>query len=100
MAIRGGSKTGSAVRDLGCTIPEFRSYIEALWAPGMSWDNWGCGPGTWQIDHRSPLASFDLTQRAQVLEACLFINLQPLWTEENNRKSHLDKQEVRAFLGV
>jgi hypothetical protein len=69
-----------------CTIPEFRIYIEALFEPGMTWANWGRGPGTWQIDHRRPLASFDLTKREDVLVACHFLNLQPLWSEENMRK--------------
>jgi hypothetical protein len=94
-AVRNGSKDGSAVRDLGCTIPEFRTYIEALWAPGMTWENWGKGPGTWQIDHRRPLASFDLTKREDVLVACHFLNLQPLWHEEHARKSGHDRVLIR-----
>jgi hypothetical protein len=76
------SRAGSAVRDLGCTIEEFRSYIETLWEPGMAWANYG----TWQIDHRRPLCRFDLTKREEVLTACHFLNLQPLWKYENLRK--------------
>jgi hypothetical protein len=87
MAIRGRQKLGSAVRDLGCTIEEFRSYIEALWEPGMAWANWGRGAGTWQLDHRRPLVSFDLTKREDVLTACHFLNLQPLWHDVHMRKS-------------
>lgn len=87
MAVKYGVKAGSAVRDLGCTIQEFRSYVEAFWEPGMTWANWGKGPGTWQLDHRRPLASFDLADRAQLLRACHFLNLQPLWHEEHIKKT-------------
>jgi desulfoferrodoxin (superoxide reductase-like protein) len=30
-----------------------------------------------------PLASFDLTDRKQLLEACHYTNLQPLWAIDN-----------------
>ncbi len=86
IAIKKGLKSGSAIRDLGCTIPEFKSYLEALFQPGMTWDNWGNGHGKWNIDHIIPLASFDLTQRDQFVQAVCFINQQPMWWEENMRK--------------
>lgn len=88
-------KAGSAVRDLGCSLEDLKRYIEALWEPGMSWDNWGQGPGTWQIDHVRPLCSFDLTDRKQVKEACCFINLHPLWHEDHARKSATERYGVR-----
>ncbi len=53
---------------------------------GMLWNNWGVGKGNWHIDYIKPLASFDLTNRGQFLEACHYTNLQPLWFEENMRK--------------
>lgn len=83
-AISRDYKTGSAVRDLGCTIAELKTYLELLFQPGMSWDNWI--PDGWHIDHIKPLASFDLTNREQFLQACHYTNLQPLWAEENLSK--------------
>lgn len=41
MALRGSYRAGSAVRDLGCSIAEFRVHIEAQFQPGMTWANWG-----------------------------------------------------------
>lgn len=82
MAIREKYKSGSAVRDLGCTIPELIGYLEILFEPGMSWENYG----EWHIDHRRPLATFDLTDREQLLAACHWTNLQPLWALDNMRK--------------
>lgn len=85
-AIRENSKIGSAVKDLGCTIEEFKTYIESLFTEGMSWELWGSGPGKFHLDHKKPLASFDLSDRKQFLEAVNYKNLQPLWSEENLSK--------------
>ena len=83
-ALRGGFRVGSAVRDLGCTIEELKKHLESRFRPGMTWENWS--PTGWHIDHIKPLASFDLTDRAQFLQACHYTNLQPLWAAENLRK--------------
>lgn len=83
-AMRGETKAGSAVRDLGCTVEELKAYLEQQFLPGMSWSNYG--PTGWHIDHRRSLASFDLTDRQQFLEACHFSNLQPLWFADNCSK--------------
>lgn len=81
-AIRYKLKTGSAIRDLGCSIYFFKSYLEKMFTPGMSWENYG----KWHIDHIRPLASFDLTDRLQLLQACNYTNLQPLWALDNMKK--------------
>lgn len=95
MAIKTGQKTGSAVRDLGCTIPQFKAYLESKFYSNpetgemMTWDNHTVRG--WHIDHMRPLASFDLTDRAQFLEAANYINQQPLWWRDNIVKG--DKYE-------
>lgn len=75
-------KSGSAVRDLGCSIEMLKSWLMYQFQPGMTWENYG----EWEIDHVKPLASFDLTDRGQLLEACNWYNLQPLWKAENRSK--------------
>ena len=75
-------KSGSAVDDLGCTIEEFKQWIYSQFEGGMGWDN----HGEWHLDHVRPLVSFDLTDREQFLEACNWVNYQPLWAEENLTK--------------
>jgi len=85
MALKGNAKSGSAVRDLGCAIAELKAYLEAKFLPGMTWTNWS--KTGWHIDHIRPLASFDLTDREQFLVACHYTNLQPLWAEDNMKKS-------------
>ena len=83
-ALKSNYKSGSAVKDLGCTIEEFKVYLESKFQPGMTWDNWT--KDGWHIDHIKPLASFDLTDRNQLLEACHYTNLQPLWSKDNLSK--------------
>jgi hypothetical protein len=80
------TKSGSAVKDLGCTVDEFKSYLESKFQPGMTWNNYGYYG--WHIDHIKPLSSFDLSDRKQFLEACHYTNLQPLWASENLIKSN------------
>jgi len=77
-------RSASAVRDLGCSIPEFIKYIEAQFSPGMSWENWS--RKGWHLDHKQPLASFDLTDSEQAKIACHYSNLQPLWAKANEAK--------------
>ena len=81
-ALTRNAKTGSAIGDLGCSINDFKKYLESKFEPGMSWENYG----EWHIDHIVPLSSFDLTDRRQLLKACNYSNLQPLWAEDNIRK--------------
>ena len=83
-ALNGNYKNGSAVKDLGCTVDELKLYLESKFQPGMTWDNWG--QYGWHVDHIRPLASFDLTDRRQLLEACHYTNLQPLWATDNLSK--------------
>ena len=79
-AVRTG-KSASAVRDLGCSIEEFIKYIERQFQVGMTWENWS--RTGWHLDHKKPLASFDLTDVAQAKEACHYTNIQPLWARHN-----------------
>lgn len=84
-AIKNNYKSGSAIRDLGCSVEKFKLWLEMLWADGMSWDNYG--KDGWVIDHVKPLSSFNLDNKSEFLKACHFSNLQPLWAKDNLIKS-------------
>jgi hypothetical protein len=86
MAIRQNNKGGSAVADLGCSIDEFKVWLESQFVEHMSWDNWGKGPGYWNIDHKIPLSSADLSDFNEFQKVAHFTNLQPLWFEDNMAK--------------
>lgn len=89
-SIKSGTKAGSFVKDLGCTIEYLKKHLEEQFYDNletgekMTWDNWK--HDGWHIDHIKPLAMFDLTDRKQFLEACHYSNLQPLWAKENFAK--------------
>lgn len=83
LALRNNFKSGSAVKDLGCSINEFEKHLESKFQPGMTWENYGKEPESWNIDHIMPLSAFDLTKRQHTVLACHYLNLQPLWFKDN-----------------
>lgn len=72
----------SAMKNLGCNISEFLAHLESKFTEGMTWQNYG----KWEIDHIIPLSSFDLTNPNELIKACHFSNMQPLWKADNIRK--------------
>jgi hypothetical protein len=92
-ALNGNWKAGSAVRDLGCSIHEFKKYLESKFQPGMTWGNnnrYG-----WHLDHIIPLAKFNLQNRDQLLIALNYTNYQPLWAKDNLTKSDFHVLDYR-----
>lgn len=88
-ALKGQTKSASVSAMVGAPMDTVRQYIEGLFKPGMTWENWGRGwngAHQWHLDHIKPLASFDLSDRAQLSRACHYTNFQPLWAEENLTK--------------
>lgn len=79
-------KTGSAVRDLGCTVGEFKAYLESKFQPGMTWDNHTYNG--WHLDHIIPVSSFNLTNREEFLKCFHYTNYQPLWAFDNKSKGN------------
>lgn len=71
---------------LGCSIEEFRYYLEQQFEPGMTWDNYG-GKDGWQIDHIVPIKWFDLTNEKEVFICFNYRNCRPLWAKDNGSKN-------------
>lgn len=68
---------------LGADYDIIKAHIEKQFANGMTWENYNYH--TWHIDHIIPLASAkDLDE---LVALCHYSNLQPLWAEENIKKS-------------
>jgi hypothetical protein len=73
------------------TKEELRVYLESKFydrqdGTKMSWDNYGSKG--WHIDHVIPLSKFNLSCTEEFKRACHHTNLQPLWMEDNLRKSN------------
>lgn len=87
-AIVGFVKKSSAVDDLGCTIDFFRNYLESLFEPGMSWDNYGNGKDKWNIDHIKPLSTANLSDPEVQRKLSHYSNLRPMWHIDNIKKGN------------
>ena len=72
---------------VGCTADQLRAHFESQFEKGMSWDNYGKGPGRWSSDHIAPATSFDLTDREQAQKCYHYTNLRPLWFRQNASKA-------------
>jgi hypothetical protein len=96
-ALKGNQKSGSAVKDLGCSIEELKKHLESQWQPDMSWNNWT--KNGWHIDHIKPLSRFNLSNRDEFLKACHYSNLQPLWASDNWSKSNNMSSPVEEVVG-
>jgi len=89
-------------RILGCTIAEYKEYIESTWTKGMSWDNYGCGKGKWSIDHIIPV---DANWTLNDYQICFWYkNTEATWynREKGNKYDEKKKQKLiddyfRAF---
>lgn len=90
------NKTSSVLDYLGCSINEFKQYLEKKFKGGMNWSNWG--RTGWHIDHIRPLSLFDLTKESEKHIAFHYTNLQPLWAIDNLKKGNKEIQnEHTAF---
>ena len=79
-ALDGQAKPASTMELLGCSREDLMAHLESQFTEGMTWEN----RDQWHIDHIRPIASFE----DPADPACWhFTNLQPLWAEDNLRKS-------------
>jgi hypothetical protein len=71
---------------VGYSISDLMIYLQSQFKDGMSWSNYG----QWHIDHIRPIASFYFAEpEDEEFKQCWALsNLQPLWAEENIKKSN------------
>jgi hypothetical protein len=81
-AINGNLHKEKTLKLLGCTIEQFRIYLEPKFTTGMSWSNYG----EWHIDHIKPCSSYDISDPVQQAACFHYTNLQPLWAIDNLKK--------------
>jgi len=86
--IRGGNSDEKCWNLCGCNREQLKRHLEVQFDRGMTWDNYGLGG--WVVDHIRPCCKFNLTDKNQ-RDACFhFSNLQPLWYDQNRKKSITD----------
>ena len=76
------TKTNKTFDIVGC-FPQFlKEHLETQFTDGMTWDN----RSEWHIDHIIPLSS--AKTQDELYKLCHYENLQPLWAEDNLKKSN------------
>lgn len=83
-AIKNNSKSSTSVDLLGCSIEEYKLYLEKQFDENMNWENWGT---YWEIDHIKPICTFNLSLKEDQLLAFNYKNTQPLEKNKNRTKS-------------
>lgn len=85
-ALKSEFKLRITIEFLGCSINEFKDYLENQFTPEMNWNNYG---SYWHVDHIKPCTMFDLTDLEQCKMCFHYTNLQPLEASVNIRKLDL-----------
>ena len=86
---KGYTKKSKTHQILGIDWDTFKKHIENQFIDNMSWDNFN----KIHIDHKIPIAA--ASTEFEVIALNHYTNLQPLWAEDNVRKS--DKYDPEDF---
>jgi len=67
-------------------LEDLKNHLEKHFKSGMSWENYG----EWHIDHIIPISNFiiDSVESEEFKKCWSLNNLQPLWADENIKKSN------------
>jgi hypothetical protein len=79
-------KNGHYFDILGYTPEELIVHLENQFTEGMTWDNYG----EFHVDHKLPISYFNIKEIGdeEFMKCWCLDNLQPMWGEENIRKSN------------
>jgi hypothetical protein len=75
-------KKNTTFEIVGCSPTELKEHLEKQFVSGMTWEN----RNLWHIDHIIPLSSAKTED--ELYQLCHYTNLQPLWADENIKKSN------------
>ena len=79
-------KNGHYFEVLQYTPEELINHLENQFTDGMTWDNYG----EWHVDHLRPISVHNIQEIGdeEFMKCWSLSNLQPMWGEENIRKSN------------
>lgn len=75
-------KNNNTENILGCSISDFKKYLENKFTEGMNLDNYGL----WHLDHIIPVSS--AKNEEDIIKLNHYTNFQPLWAIDNIKKSN------------
>ena len=67
-----------------CNYEIFKIHLSNQFKDGITYNNYG----NWEVDHILPISSFNLYDIEEAKKCFNYKNLQPLWKEENLKKSN------------
>ena len=79
---KGYTKKSKTYQILGCTYEEFKEHLERQFTKGMTWENYG----DWHLDHIYPVSLAE--NEEELIKLNHYTNFQPLWAEDNIKKSN------------
>jgi hypothetical protein len=82
LLVKNIKKVSKTFEIIGCTPKELKEHLERQFTNHMGWDN----RSLWHIDHIIPLSS--AKSEDEIYKLCHYSNLQPLWAEDNRKKSN------------
>ena len=89
---QGFSRFSKSANLVGCDYAFLQNYLESIFQPEMTWDNFG----EWHIDHIEPISSaIDLAGFAKRTH---YTNLQPMWGKYNLIKSNMAPAEWALYI--
>jgi hypothetical protein len=83
LRFRGKIKKDRTIAYLGCSLAEYRLYIEERFVQGMTWELFN--KGKIHIDHIVPLSVFGNSDD-ELRRAFHYTNTQPMWARDNHSK--------------
>lgn len=75
-ALKFNKKHKNTIELLGCTIEEYKYYIDMQFLPEMNWSNHGV---IWHIDHIKPCSKFNLELESEQIKCFNYCNTEPVF---------------------
>lgn len=83
-----GQKFVSAIKLLGCSLNEFKKYIEYQFTKDMSWEN----RESFELDHITPCCCYDFSDENDQKLCYKYTNYRPINPLKNQQKQSHDKR--------
>jgi hypothetical protein len=79
--LHGQAKKSGTLEILGCTIDDFKKYVESKWENWMNWENYGkykkgVKDFGWDLDHIIPISTANTPE--EIIKLNHYTNIQPL----------------------
>lgn len=88
-------RRGHTLRDLGCTVPEWKTWLESKFWPGMTWENYG---SFWHLDEIIPVSAWNLAHQEHWQACWHWTNSQPLPSNVNLSKGGSNRADYSAAI--